>query len=184
MPCDFNNSAARALEASFGQLQYRMISRSRGIWLEALVRFSRERRTAPGIGGHSLSSVVRRSTMSRLSPATMRSRNSSGVIRATSSFFRNRCRGMNFPKDPPQQEARKQKQDAGAQALRITKGILDLVAEEIPDGQICTAPRHDSQAVQARNRTTPTPESPARGAATACRPGTNLSIRSVFNPYI
>ena len=63
MPWDLRSSAARALEASFGQLQYRMISRSRGICLDPAMRSSVERRTAPGTEGEWSFTPARKSTM-------------------------------------------------------------------------------------------------------------------------
>jgi hypothetical protein len=63
MPWDLRRSATRALEASFGQVQKRMISRSRGICFELAVRSSAENRMAPGTELESVSSPPRKSTM-------------------------------------------------------------------------------------------------------------------------
>ena len=49
MPLRFNSNATRALVASFGQVQNKMISRSRGIWPCPSSIFSGARRMAPGI---------------------------------------------------------------------------------------------------------------------------------------
>jgi hypothetical protein len=63
MPWDLSSSATRALEASFGQVQKRMISRSRGICCELAVRSSAENRMAPGTELASVSCPPRKSTM-------------------------------------------------------------------------------------------------------------------------
>ena len=55
MPLRLRESAARALEASFGQLQYRMISRSRGI---LVARFELIQRHMNGPGNRAASSLA------------------------------------------------------------------------------------------------------------------------------
>ena len=96
MPCDFNRSAARALEASLGQLQTRMISRSRGISWPRTASSPGEIRMAPGMRAGSPAKPPRRSTIQSSSPAPRRCCSSAGVMRATSNCLKNRRRCTNF----------------------------------------------------------------------------------------
>ena len=91
MPCDFKSSATRALEASLGQLQTRMISRSRGISRPRVVNSSGEIRIAPEIRVGSPANRLQRSTINMSRPAAICCRNSIGVIRATANCLRKRA---------------------------------------------------------------------------------------------
>jgi hypothetical protein len=95
IPRDLSSSAARALVASLGQLQNRMISRSRGISCPRAASSSGEIRTAPGMSAGSCSWPLRRSTIKSSSPWLSRCWSSVGVMRAISNCFRKRRRSQN-----------------------------------------------------------------------------------------
>src|SRR6516165_2755184 len=144
MPCSFSSSAARALDASLGQLQKRMISRSRGTSRRLASRSSIEAATAPLIGSRSFSGLLRRSTISTSSPDSSRSRSSPAVIRATASLRRKRRRCRNFQTS---QAPNQQQSQAGTHPQAVRCHGLELLAEDIAQATVESDPEHGSQGV-------------------------------------
>ena len=161
------------------------MSRSRGIsWCRASSS-SAVRCSAPGMidGSASKSIRSRKSTTSKSSPPSSWALSSSGVIRMTRSFRRNRRRATNFHTMYAPITAPRSTRMPGAKRSIKGRHLLELGAEypaarpRMRSAHITPPSALNGKKARSGMRTTP-----ASGGATVLKPGTNLAISSERAP--